>query len=208
MRLEIPTPHGSGVAELDRPRGAARGLLVITHRANGNPDTYDVLAVRSVLLKLGVAVARVLQPYRFAGRKTPPQPPVQDEAWLAMITAIRTRRGFATIPLFVGGRSNGARVAARTAPDAGAAGVIALAFPVHPPGRPEVSRLAELDAATVPTLVIQGERDPFGVPPKKRGRQLVVIPSDGHSLRRDPAAIAAAAVRFVTTQLERARVGE
>lgn len=207
MRVEIPTAHGPGIVDLDRPRGVLRGVAVLTHGANGNPDTADLMAVRGVLLPAGVAVARVTQPYRLGGRSSPPPAPKQDEAWLAMITAIRKRRGFRELPLIVGGRSNGARVAARTAQPAGAAGVVALAFPVHPPGKPDVSRLDELDAAGVPTLVVQGERDPFGMPPRRRGRTIVVIANDAHSLRRDPARVAAAVRDFVTSLIDDARVG-
>jgi uncharacterized protein len=199
MRIEITTPSGPAVVELDRPRTAARALLMITHGSGGTPDTADVLAVRDRLLAERVAIARVTQPYVVAGRRTPPVPATQDAAWLATIAAVRWRRGLGDVPLIVSGRSNGARVAARTAPAAGASAVLALAYPLHPPGKPEASRLDELDAAGVPTLVVQGARDPFGLPPAVPGRQVVVIPAADHSLKRDPDAVAAAAAAFVTS---------
>jgi predicted alpha/beta-hydrolase family hydrolase len=95
------------------------------------------------------------------------------------------------VPLLAGGRSSGARVACRTAADAGAAGVLCLAFPVHPPGRPEKTRLSELDAVSVPVLVVQGERDPFGMPPDAPGRTVARVNGD-HGLKADRPAIAAA----------------
>jgi predicted alpha/beta-hydrolase family hydrolase len=113
----------------------------------------------------------------------------------------------AGLPLVVGGRSNGARVACRTAVRSGAVAVVALAFPVHPPGKPELSRLGELDEAGVPVLIIQGDRDPFGMPPPKRGRQLHVINGADHSLKRELPAIGAAVTRFVTSVAARASVG-
>lgn len=191
MRSEIATPSGSALVDLDRPRGAPRALLLLTHGAGGTVETADLLAIRGAALKAGIAVARITQPYRVAGRSTPSAPAKQDEAWLAIVAAIRTRRGFGAVPLVVGGRSNGARVACRTATASGAAGVVALAFPLHPPGRPEVSRLGELDAAGVPVLVVQGDRDPFG----------------DHSLRRDPNAVATAVLAAVTSMTGHARVG-
>jgi predicted alpha/beta-hydrolase family hydrolase len=200
MRLQIDTATGRATADLDRP-AHARALAVLTHGAFGGVGSVDLLAVRDSLIGDGVAVALVTQPFRVAGRRTPPTAAVQDAAWLAVITALRRRRGFATVPLVVGGRSNGARVACRTAGAAGAAGVVALAFPVHPPGKPENSRLDELAAPTVPVLVVQGERDPFGMPPEDPNRRLVVIPGAQHSLRTDVAVVAAAVSSFVADLL-------
>jgi hypothetical protein len=166
--------------------------------------TADVVAVRSRALEAGIAVALITQPYRLAGRRTPPQPTAQDRSWLAMMDELRRRRGLADLPLVVGGRSNGARVACRTATAAGADAVVALAFPVHPPGKPERSRLDELAVPDVPVLVVQGDRDAFGMPPPAAGRQIVVIPGADHSLKRDPAAVAAAVIEFVTALPARA----
>lgn len=193
MHLEIADGH----VELDRPRNAS-ALLVLTHGAGGGVDTADLLAIRDAAAGEGIAVARVLQPYRVVGRKTPPQPGPQDAAWLPIVEGLRRRRGFGALPLVLGGRSNGARVACRTAVEAGAVGVVALAFPLHPPGRPEKTRLPELDAAGVPTLVVQGERDPFGMPPPGEQREVVVIAAADHSLKRELPRLAETVTRFVT----------
>ena len=173
---EIATPHGPARAELHEV-GAPRGTLVLGHGAGGGIAAPDLVAARDAALALDVAVALVEQPYRVAGRKSPAPAAQLDVAWLAVLEALD-----ATGPLFVGGRSSGARVACRTAEAAGAAGVLCLAFPVHPPGRPEKTRMAELDAVPVPVLVVQGERDPFGMPLPAEGREVVVVPGT-HSLR-------------------------
>ena len=197
MKAEIRTPAGPAIVEIDRPREAATALLVLTHGAGGGVDSADLVAVRGAALKAGIAVARVLQPYRVAGRSSPAAPAPQDEAWLAVIAGLRRRRTLAGLPLVVGGRSNGARVACRTATASTAAGVVALAFPVHPPGKPEKTRLPELDGAGVPVLVVQGDRDPFGMPPPGPDREIVVISGAGHSLNRELPRIADAVVEFV-----------
>jgi hypothetical protein len=197
MRFEVATPSGSAVVEFDRPRAPAKALLVLTHGASGGVETVDLRAIRDAAVRAGIVVARVLQPHRSA----PPGAPKQDDAWLAAVAGIRKRRGCADVPLVVGGRSNGARLACRTAVAVGAQAVVALAFPVHPPGKPETSRLGELDAAQVPVLVVQGDRDPFGMPPAGKGRQIVVMPGSGHSLRSDPTAVASHVVGFVTAQI-------
>ncbi len=201
MRLEL----AGGWVDLDRPRTPS-ALLVLTHGAGGGVETRDVLAVRAAALGAGIAVALLTQPYRVAGRSSPPKPGPQDDAWLAMLTALRRRRGLAALPLVTGGRSNGARVACRTARACGAAGVVALAFPVHPPGKPESDRLAELDAADVPVLVVQGDRDPFGMPPPRAGRTVVVIAGADHALRKDTATVARVVTEFVTSVVAHANV--
>jgi predicted alpha/beta-hydrolase family hydrolase len=198
MRLELPTPAGPAVVELERPRGP-QALLVLTHGASGGTGTVDLRAVRDAAVAAGIAVGLVTQPYVVAGRRTPPAPTIQDPAWLAVVSALRRRRGLGHLPLIVGGRSNGARVACRTARASGAVAVVALAFPVHPPGRPEKSRLPELDAAAVPVLVVQGDRDAFGMPPAAADREVVVIAGADHSLKRDLPRIAATVATFVTT---------
>lgn len=207
MKSSVPTPSGDARVDLRRPKGTPRGLLVLTHGAGGDADTVDLLAACEAALTLGVAVALVTQPFRIAGRGVPSAPAKQDEAWRAIVSALRRRRGLGSVPLILGGRSNGARVACRTAAPCGADGVLALAFPVHPPGKPEKSRLDELDAVEVPVLVIQGAKDAFGMPPAADHRQVVVLERDGHGLNRDPAAIGRATTSFVTSILERARVG-
>ena len=207
MRVELPTPSGPAVAEIDRPRTPATALLVLTHGAGGGVEAADLSAVRGAALTSGIAVVRLTQPYRVAGRSSPAAPEKQDAAWLAALATLRKRRALAGLPLVVGGRSNGARVACRTAIASGAVGVVALAFPVHPPGKPELSRLAELDGAGVPVLVVQGERDPFGMPPAARDREVLVISGADHSLKRELGSIAAAVTRFVTSVVSRADVG-
>jgi uncharacterized protein len=178
--IEVDTPAGLARAHLrlvDRPRAA----LVLGHGAGGGVDAPDVVAARDAALGVGVSVALVEQPYRVAGRRAPAPAGQLDVAWatVAKRLAGEQLRG---LPLVVGGRSLGARVACRTAGQLGATGVLCLAFPVHPPGRPEKSRLAELDAVAVKTLVVQGERDPFGIPPPAPRREVVLVPAD-HSLK-------------------------
>jgi len=205
MRLELATPAGPAWADLDRPRNPV-ALLVLTHGAAGGVETRDVLAVRTAAVDADVAVALLTQPFRVAGRRAPPAPSVQDEAWLAALAALRGRPGLGALPLVVGGRSNGARVACRTADASGASGVVALAFPVHPPGRPDKSRLDELKLPTVPVLVVQGERDPFGMPPRARGRRVVVLAGADHALRTHTDVLAREVSAFVTSTVARANV--
>ncbi|MEO6885153.1 MAG: alpha/beta family hydrolase [Jatrophihabitantaceae bacterium] len=201
MRIDIQTVTGIAWADLDSPRGRAKALLVLTHGAGGGVETADLLAIRDAAVVAGMAVALVTQPYRVAGRRTPPMPTPQDAAWLEIIATLRRRRALTGLPFIVGGRSNGARVACRTAKFAGATAVVALAFPLHAPGHPEKSRVGELKTAGVPTLVVQGDRDPFGMPPRGRGRTVVVVPNADHSLKKDPAAVARAVLRFLAGRL-------
>ncbi len=200
VRLDVDTPTGPARIELHRPRGAS-ALLVLTHGAAGGVDAPDLTAVRDAAVAAGMAVALVTQPFRVAGRRVPPPPWVQDQAWIAIVAVLRRRlRG---LPIVVGGRSNGARVACRTAAACRAAAVVALAFPLHPPGRPDKSRLDELDLPDVPVLVIQGDRDPFGMPPPGDRRTVRVVTGAGHSPKKDAAGPAATVVEFVTTTLTR-----
>ena len=127
-------------------------------------------------------MAHVEQPYLVAGRRSAAPAHQLDAAWLAVVEHLREHE-LAGLPLVAGGRSSGARVACRTAAAAGAIAVLCLAFPVHPPGKPEKSRLDELDGVEVPVLVIQGESDPFGMPPGAPGREVVVVPGT-HSFTR------------------------
>jgi uncharacterized protein len=177
--VQIDTGYGPAAAELDGP-ARAKFLLVLTHGAGGGVDSADLLAARDAGLSAGGAVARVLQPYRVRGASAPGSPQRQDAAWLEIIAALRDRypRG----PLVQGGRSNGARVACRTAGAAGAAAVLALAFPLHPPGRPDKSRADELRAAGVDVLVINGDRDPFGIPDRADAARVVVLAGQTHAL--------------------------
>lgn len=176
---------GSGPAhiELDEPENPAL-LLVLTHGAGGGLDSPDLLAAGQAGRGLGAAVAGVLQPYRVRGSRAPGSPGRQDDAWLEITRALRQR--FPATPLVQGGRSNGARVACRTAQAAGALAVVALAFPLHPPGRPERSRAAELRQAGVPVLVVNGDRDPFGIPDRADASRVEVLPGETHALSGGP----------------------
>ncbi|MCD0449931.1 alpha/beta hydrolase [Actinocorallia sp. API 0066] len=170
--------------------GDAGLVVVLTHGSNGSVDAPDLLAVREVALDLGAAVARVTQPFRLAGRRAPGSALKQDAAWVELVGAVRER--WPGVPLVQGGRSNGARVACRTAGVVGAVGVVALAFPLHPPGKPEKSRAAELRGAGAPVVVVNGDRDPFGIPDAADAAEVVVLPGENHELRKDPARVGAA----------------
>lgn len=186
---EIVTPHGPAVVDLDQPAGPPTALLVLGHGAGGGVDARDLLALREAAVTAGLVIARVTQPYRVAGRRAPAPAGQLDVAWTVVLAELRAR--WPGIPLVVGGRSSGARVACRTAATVGAAGVVALAFPLHPPGRPERSRAAELPDR-VPTLVVNGDRDPFGTPVAAASTVRVVTrPGERHDLSRDPAGTAA-----------------
>lgn len=202
--LDVESPSGPARVHLhaaDRPRAG----LVLGHGAGGGVDAPDLVAVREVALAEGVSVVLVEQPYRVAGRRSPAPVGQLDAAWLAVVSRLRERelRG---LPLLVGGRSLGARVACRTAGLTDAIAVICLAFPLQPPRRPgstpRPSRLAELEGVEVPTLVVQGARDPFGIPPAGRLRAVVEVPGD-HGLRRDPPAVAAAVQAWIVDLLDR-----
>jgi uncharacterized protein len=194
-RVEIMTAEGVALAELAGPgedRAQPAFLLVLTHGSGGRVATPDVLAVRDAGLRLGGYLALVTQPYKVKGRRAPGAAERQDAAWVEVIAALRASTG-AGLPLIQGGRSNGARVVCRTAQAVGARGVIALAFPLHPPGHPERSRAAELAMAGTNVLVINGRNDPFGVPRRAVGRRLVVLDGETHALSRHPDAVGRAA---------------
>ncbi|MFL6137038.1 MAG: alpha/beta family hydrolase [Frankiaceae bacterium] len=160
----LPTPAGSAHIDLNVPIAPVVPLAValLGHGAGGGVDAPDVRAAGAALLAAGVAVGRFTQPYRVAGRRAPAPAAALDAAFLAGVGALRARPGLGGVPLIAGGRSSGARVACRTAERAGAVAVLALAFPLMPPGRPDRSRLPELLAVGRPTLVVQGSRDGFG----------------------------------------------
>ena len=159
--------------------------LLLSHGAGGGINSRDLVALAESLPRHGITVVCFEQPWVLAGRKVATPPPTLDVGLRAAAARLRS-----SAPLIVGGRSAGARSAARCARGLGAAGCLALAFPLHPPGRPEKSRLPELDALRVPTLVVQGESDPFGTPPDGPNRTVVHIPGT-HSLRSS-ATVAAA----------------
>ena len=195
--LEFKTPHGPARAEL-HTAPASRGALVLGHGAGGGIGAPDLAAAAAAANAVGFDVALVEQPYRVAGRRSPPPPRHLDASWLAVISQL-VEGPLHAVPLVVGGRSSGARVACRTAGEAGAVGVLCLAFPLHPPGRaddPAKSRLGELEAVRVPVLVVQGESDPFGMPPEGRRRKVVRVPGN-HSLRQ-PARIEAAVADWLS----------
>jgi predicted alpha/beta-hydrolase family hydrolase len=193
--LEIATPSGPARAQCALPSRAG-AALVLGHGAGGGVGAPDLTAVSRSAQAHGLAVVLVEQPYRVAGRRTPAPASSLDAAWVAVVDRLQHEE-LAGLPLVVGGRSSGARVACRTAAATGAVGVLCLAFPLHPPGRAGVSRLDELDAVTVPTLVVQGERDPFGMPPPAPDRTVVQVSGD-HSLKQDLDAVAAAAATWLT----------
>jgi predicted alpha/beta-hydrolase family hydrolase len=191
--LAIDTPQGSARVHLhtvNEPPAA----LVLGHGAGGGVEAPDLVAAKEAAVAEGVSVALVEQPYRVAGRRSSPPAPKLDAAWTAVVDHLREKQ-VAGLPLIVGGRSAGARVACRTAEASGAVAVLCLAFPLQPPARrsgtrPD-SRLPELDAVDVPVLVVQGERDRFGCPPEGPGREVVAVPGD-HGLKKDPEAVKAA----------------
>ena len=189
---EIITPRGPAGIRITDPAGPAVSLLVLGHGAGGDVDAPDRTGVHDAAVAAGVRVALVTQPYRMAGRRAPAPIGQLDEAWTAVIGALAVPE----LPLIFGGRSSGARVACRTATDLGAAGVLALAFPLHPPGKPEKSRAGELPTA-VPTLVLNGDRDPFGVPEPTPAVQVLIRPGATHDLRKNVAETATLAVSWM-----------
>ena len=196
--LTLPTPHGPARAHLHLAPDA-RAALVLGHGAGGGVAAPDLVAVTRAVVADGVTVALVEQPYRVAGRRSAAPARQLDAAWEAVVAQLRDGP-LAGLPLVTGGRSSGARVACRTARATGAVGVLCLAFPLQPPARANGTlppdRLAELSGAGVPVLVVQGERDRFGIPPRGRGRTLALVSGD-HALRGDRAAIVAAVRRWL-----------
>jgi predicted alpha/beta-hydrolase family hydrolase len=194
--MMVETPHGPARVHL-HPADDARAALVLGHGAGGGVTAPDLVAATEAALAEGISVALVEQPYRVAGRRSPAPARQLDAAWIAVVKQLAFE-----LPLVVGGRSLGARVACRTAAETGAAAVLCLAFPLHPPGRPAKSRLAELEAVTVPVLVVQGERDPFGMPPDGPARTVVRVPGD-HALKADPDAVRAAVRAWLQSVVSR-----
>jgi predicted alpha/beta-hydrolase family hydrolase len=199
--LEIDTPHGPARAHVHAPANDARAALMLGHGAGGGIEAADLVAATQAALALDVVVALVEQPYRVAGRRAPAPAAQADAAWLAVAAALRDGP-FGDLPLVTGGRSFGARVACRTAGEAGAIAVLCLAFPVHPPGKPDKTRLPELDAVRVPVLVVQGARDPFGMPPDRaRPPRKVVTVNGTHSLASDRKGVHEAVSAFLRRRL-------
>jgi predicted alpha/beta-hydrolase family hydrolase len=174
----VETPQGEARLVSHRSRHPVATLL-LSHGAGNGIDTRDLRALARHLPRNGITVVLLEQPWKVAGRKIATAPATLDEALVAAADRLRVRT-----PLVVGGRSAGARSAARCARQLGAVGCLALAFPLHPPGRPEKSRLDELEGARVPTLVIQGERDPMGRPDEFPGDvDLSVVPGADHGFK-------------------------
>jgi uncharacterized protein len=189
--LELDTLHGQANAHLHLVE-EARAALVLGHGAAGGVTARDLVAVTDVARAAGLSVVLVEQPYRVAGRRSPAPARQLDAAWTAVVEQLAAGK-LDGLPLIVGGRSSGARVACRTAAATGAVGVLCLAFPLQPPRRaaPAPSRLPELEAVTVPTLVVQGSRDAFGMPPAGPQRTVVQVAAD-HSLKTDLDAVGGA----------------
>jgi predicted alpha/beta-hydrolase family hydrolase len=176
------------------PADEPRAALLLGHGAAGGVTAPDLVAAREAGRSEGLSVALVEQPYRVAGRRSPASPRQLDAAWTAVAPHLLSGE-LEGLPAIAGGRSLGARVACRTAEPIGAVAVLCLAFPLQPPrrsgGSASRSRLDELEEVKVPMLVVQGERDRFGIPPPAHRRRVVQVPGD-HSLRTDPDAVAAA----------------
>ena len=174
----IETPHGTARLVVRRS-GSPWAALVLTHGAGGGIDRPDLLALARRLPSQGISVVLVEQPWRVAGRRIAPAPRILDEGFTAAMAGLHPRT-----PVIVGGRSAGARVACRTGRGLGASGVLALAFPLHPPGRPERSRVHELLGAGLPMLVVQGERDALGAPCEFPATlTMTVVPRADHEFR-------------------------
>lgn len=201
-RIVIATPVGEAWVDLDLVKDSSLALL-IGHGAGGGVDAPDIKAIQKACLAAAITVARVTQPYRVAGKKVPPSATNIDTAWAAIVAALAKRKAFEGKQLVFAGRSSGARVACRAAASEAVqprpVGVCAIAFPEHPPGQPAKSRLAELDSvpASVPVLVVQGDKDPFGMPPEADGRTRVVVAGD-HSLRKSAGEVGAAVADWLT----------
>jgi predicted alpha/beta-hydrolase family hydrolase len=199
--LDVDTPLGLARAHLTD--GGARGTLVLGHGAGGGIESADLVELTAEAAAAGWRVVRVEQPWRVAGRRIAAAPPKLDEAWTVVLDLLRAN-ALLTGPLVLGGRSAGARVACRTAAAQDAAGVLALAFPLHPPGKPEKSRAGELTGVSVPVCVVQGETDAFGRPEDiaavltgRANASVYAVPGD-HSLKKDVDVVASAAMSWLT----------
>ena len=203
--MEIATPLGPARVLTTEPAGQVVGTVVLGRGVGGSVETApDLVAIADAASAQGWRVLRVEQPWRVAGKRIAPAPARLDIAWTAVLERLRDD-GVLVGPLVLGGRSAGARVACRTASAFGAAGVLALAFPLHPPGRPEKSRADELLGAGVPVLVVQGETDAFGRPEDlaavlagRPDASVYAVPGD-HSLKQNPALVAAAALHWLSS---------
>jgi hypothetical protein len=196
--VQIETPTGPARAHLSRAEDA-KGAVVLGHGAGGGVEAPDLVAARDGAVAEGFTVALIEQPYRVAGRRSPAPAKRLDEAWLAVIERLRTHE-LEGLPLIVGGRSLGARVACRTVEQTEPDAVLCLAFPLLPPKRgdkPPQSRLPELEAVSVPVLVVQGESDRFGMPPEGTRRKVVKVAGD-HGLKADTEAVGDAVASWLS----------
>jgi predicted alpha/beta-hydrolase family hydrolase len=200
---DVATPEGAARIHVRTPPEGAAGTLVLGHGAGGGFGAADLGAVTSAGVAAGWRVVQVEQPWKVAGRRVAVAPPRLDVAWLAVLETLPEHVGELG-RLVVGGRSAGARVACRTAAQVGAVGVCCLAFPLHPPGKPEKSRADELRlvAGSLPLLVVQGLTDPFGTPDEVAavagGDAVRAVPGD-HGMKADPKGVAAAVVDWLAT---------
>lgn len=201
---EIETPAGVARAHIMRSE-KPRGSMVLSHGAGGGIQAKDLQALRA-LVPEGWTYALVEQPWRVAGKKMAPPPPTLDRAWLPIMAALTSGRWRLPTPLVQGGRSAGARVACRTAADVGVDAVLALSFPLHPPDKPEKSRVFEAQLvldANLPLGIVQGQRDPFGGPGEVRdalgARARVYAARGDHSFSRHPEEVLAAVREWLTT---------
>jgi hypothetical protein len=228
-QAEVETASGLARILIEEPDGAPSFLLALTHGAGGGVDAPDLLAVRDAALRLGGVVTRITQPYRVRGARAPGSVARQDAAWVEIISALRDlplagpaepvrpgsgeplprgqdgplpRGDAGQLPLVQGGRSNGARVACRTAAAVDAVAVIALAFPLRPPGQPDRSRAAELRIPGRKLLIVSGDRDPFGVPGRRAGARVVVLAGEAHALSRRPAEVGRAVAAWLPRALD------
>jgi uncharacterized protein len=195
--VQIETPSGPARAHLHAARDA-KGALVLGHGAGGGVEAVDLVAAKDAAVSEGFTVALVEQPYRVAGRRSPAPAKRLDEAWVAAIGQLSAEQ-LEGLPLIAGGRSLAARVACRTVEMTSAAAVLCLAFPLVPPRRgdkPPQTRLPELEAVSVPVLIVQGESDRFGMPPEGPDRQVVKVAGD-HGLKADPEAVGEAVAAWL-----------
>jgi len=202
--VELDTPHGAARVHLQAVEGPT-AALILGHGAGGGVGAPDLQAAAKAARLNQISVALVEQPYRVAGRRSPAPARQLDAAWLAVVAQLRDG-ALLGLSVITGGRSSGARVACRTASDAGAVAVLCLAFPLQPPARrsgaESPSRLPELEAVGVSTLVVQGAGDPFGMPPGGPGRTVISV-AGNHSLRSDLPAVAEAVGAWLPTVLKR-----
>ncbi|MEJ7876784.1 MAG: alpha/beta family hydrolase [Solirubrobacterales bacterium] len=197
--FEVETPHGPARVYLDETADHV-GLLMLGHGAGGGVGAPDLTVAADAAKAAGMSVALVEQPYRVAGRKSPAPASQLDIAWQAVAARLRAAH-LGETPLISGGRSSGARVACRTASDVGAAAVLCLAFPEHPPGKPEKSRQSELDAVEMPVLVVQGRSDPFGMPTQSPTHEIAPV-NGNHGLKSDLEAVQAAVSEWLGRMVE------